>query len=204
SSYTLVQADIGSTLTVTVTAANCNGSITSVATATVTKATQTAPDAPTLADRTSTSITLNVMENCEFRMNDEGWQISTLFSSLFSNTTYVFVARKIETATHFASDPSLPVQFTTESDSVGIRNDEFANVKVYSYQNTVYINVGVENFQPLRTVEIMDMMGRLIHKTIITDIETAITLQVASGIYNVRLISQKGNFTIRKVSINNQ
>ncbi|MCL2290549.1 MAG: hypothetical protein FWC34_07600, partial [Bacteroidetes bacterium] len=74
SNYTLVQADIDSTLTVTVTAANCNGSITSVATATVTKATQTAPTAPTLSSSTATSIILNTIDGCEYRRAGGAWQ----------------------------------------------------------------------------------------------------------------------------------
>jgi hypothetical protein len=112
--YTLLQADIGSTITVTVTAANCNGSITSVATATVTKATQTAPAMPTLSSSTTTSITLNAITGCEYRMNTGAWQTATLFSGLTPNTSYSFEARKAETATHLPSPASTATQITTD------------------------------------------------------------------------------------------
>ena len=240
------------------------------------KTAQTAPDAPTLASNTSTSITLNVMEGCEFRMDDNEWQISTLFDSLSPNTEYTFVARKAETETHFASPESPTVQFSTppvtytitatvnnpnfgtidpdgetvvvENGSVtytitpyteyeiydvlvngvsqgeiitytfedvqsdgtisvefglGINENEFSDVRVYSYRNIIHINdVGARRTLSLQ-VEIMDMMGRVIHKDTITNTETAITLPVASGIYTVRLISQEGNTATTKVSISN-
>ncbi|MCL2435361.1 MAG: M6 family metalloprotease domain-containing protein, partial [Lentimicrobiaceae bacterium] len=111
--YTIAQADIESTITVTVTAANCEGSITSDATAIIVKASQAAPDAPTLANSTTTSITLNAMEGCEYRINGGTWQIATTFTDLSPNTTYLFAARKMETATHFAS-PASSAQFATD------------------------------------------------------------------------------------------
>ena len=112
-SYTLVQADINNTITVTVTTANCDGEITSSATSVVTKAAQTAPDAPTLLTSTSTSITLNTIASCEYRMDGGAWQASTTFSGLTSNTSYSFTARKTETATHLASPASAPASFIT-------------------------------------------------------------------------------------------
>ncbi|MCL2289439.1 MAG: M6 family metalloprotease domain-containing protein [Bacteroidetes bacterium] len=111
--YALVAADIGSTITVTVTAGNCNGSITSNSTATITKATQEKPDAPTALTITQTSIVLHPISDCEYRMDGGAWQTSTAFSELTPNTTYYFEARKTETATHFASDPSSTAPFST-------------------------------------------------------------------------------------------
>jgi len=46
-------------------------------------------------------------------MNSGAWQTSAIFSGLAPNTTYSFQARKTETATHFASDPSTAAQFIT-------------------------------------------------------------------------------------------
>ncbi|MCL2435248.1 MAG: hypothetical protein FWD09_03795 [Lentimicrobiaceae bacterium] len=45
------------------------------------------------------------------------------------------------------------------------------------------------------------MTGRLVYRAAITDIETVITLQVANGIYTVRLILQDDKMAMRKVSI---
>jgi hypothetical protein len=112
--YTLVQADINSTITVTVTAANCNGEATSAATAVITKAPQTAPAAPICEETTATCITLNTIAGCEYRMNGGTWQTSTIFCQLIPKTSYGFETRKAETATHFASSPSSEGICTTE------------------------------------------------------------------------------------------
>ena len=237
------------------------------------KSAQTAPQAPTLASSTPTSITLNEMEDCEFRMDDGEWQTATLFGNLYPNTTYTFVARKAETATHFASPESPTVQFSTpmahtitatvndpnfgtidptgetlveEGSSItytitpyeaykiydvwvngisqgdittytfenvqsnetisvefglGINENGFGNVQIYSHQNIVHVNiVGALRATPLQ-VEIMDMTGRIIYLNPITNIETTIPLQVATGIYNVRLISHEGKTVSKKVLI---
>jgi M6 family metalloprotease-like protein len=113
--YTLVAADIGSTITVTVTTSYCSGSRTSNPTAIITKATQESPEAPTLISAAATSITLNIITGCEYRMNTGNWQTSTTFNDLSPNTTYNFEARMAETTTHFASDPGPVAQFSTTS-----------------------------------------------------------------------------------------
>jgi len=118
STYILVQADIGNEITVTVTAANCTGSVTSAATATITKANQIAPAAPTMASKTATSITLNTVSGCEYRRDNGAWQTSTLFSGLMPNTTYSFTQRKAETGTHLASPASEAAQFKTDNSSL--------------------------------------------------------------------------------------
>ena len=112
--YTLTQDDIGTTITVTVTTANCDGGVTSNPTATVTKASQTAPLSPTLESKTATSITLNTISGCEYRIDGDVWQTNTTFSGLEPHTIYNFEARKAETATHLASPESPSSQFTTE------------------------------------------------------------------------------------------
>ncbi|MDR2973067.1 MAG: T9SS type A sorting domain-containing protein, partial [Bacteroidales bacterium] len=113
STYLLVQADIGNTISVQVSAANCNGSVTSPATASVTKATQTAPPAPTLASATSNSITLNTVTGCEYNINGGAYQTSSTFTGLALSTSYSFTQRLAETATHFASPESPKANFST-------------------------------------------------------------------------------------------
>ncbi|MCL2436137.1 MAG: T9SS type A sorting domain-containing protein [Lentimicrobiaceae bacterium] len=241
-------------------------------TITVDKGVQTAPEEPTLANRTPTSIVLNEMEDCEFRIDDEEWQTATLFDNLSPNTTYTFVARKAETETHFASPESPAVEFATpfaymitatvndpdfgsidpagetlieEGGSItytitpyetykiydvwvngasqgeittytfenvqsegtisvefglGINENEFGDVRVYSYGNTVYIKIVETNYPSLRA-EITDITGRIVYQNAITNMETTIPLQVAAGIYNVRLISQEGKTVSKKVLI---
>ncbi|MDR1973587.1 MAG: autotransporter-associated beta strand repeat-containing protein [Bacteroidales bacterium] len=101
--YTLVQADIDNTITVTVTTANTQGEITSAATATVAKATQSAPSAPSMASSTHNSITLTLIAGYEYRLSTGTWQSSNVFTDLTPETAYNFHARYAETATHFAS-----------------------------------------------------------------------------------------------------
>ncbi len=127
---------------------------------------QSAPDAPTLANATTVSITLNEMPGCEYSIVDMAWQTSVVFNNLTPSTSYLLVARKAETATHLASDPSVTAQFTTETDTVGINKNELINVQIYGHQNTIYLrNIEADNFPSLQ-VEIMDMMGRLVYQSL--------------------------------------
>jgi hypothetical protein len=151
-----------------------------------------------LANATTTSITLFIISGCEYRMDGGAWQVSPTFNELIPNMLYQFEARKVETETHFVSPAGPAASFSTLP--LGIEDNELANVLVYSNRNVVYIKTVQHVVSPL-TVEIMDMLGRIIHKSSITDVETAITLQVANGIYNVRIITQDGKTFSRKVVI---
>ncbi|MDR1130182.1 MAG: T9SS type A sorting domain-containing protein, partial [Prevotellaceae bacterium] len=85
---------------------------------TVSKASQNAPAAPTLAGKTGVSVTLNVIEGAEYRSGTGVWQDSPRFGSLNPNTEYIFYARMKETGTHEASPASegLPVS-TPDADA---------------------------------------------------------------------------------------
>ncbi|MCL2629956.1 MAG: dockerin type I domain-containing protein [Firmicutes bacterium] len=105
--YTLVQADIGQTLTVTVTSANCDGFVVSSPTAEIAKAPQNAPNAPQLLMSSDTSITLVAISGAEYSIdNGANWQSSAIFAGLTAGETYTFVARLAETDTHLASPNS--------------------------------------------------------------------------------------------------
>ena len=78
----------------------------------------------------------------------------------------------------------------------GISNNAFDKIELYSHQNSIFIK-NVEN--PL-SVEVLDMIGRLVYHNRINNAET-ITLQAQNGIYLVRLISQEGKTMSKKVSI---
>ena len=108
STYTVAEADLGKTITVTVTAANCSGSRTSAATSVVVKADQAAPTAPTEANKTDVSITLTAITGAEYRRGDQanGWQDTPIFTGLAANTGYTFYARLKATTTHNASPES--------------------------------------------------------------------------------------------------
>ena len=129
-------------------------------------------------------------------MNGGAWQSSTAFSDLTPNTPYQFEAYKTETATHLASEPSPPATFITDDD-VSIEDNEFAGITIYSHLNSIYIKN--ESNITLKSVEILDITGRLVYQDAVNDVETVIMLHVSSGIYNVRLISQKNTTSTDKV-----
>jgi len=275
--YTIVEADINSVITVTVTSFNCEGSITSPQIGPVTKAEQDAPEAPALLEKTQTSITLNEIAGCEYRIDEGEWQTETTFSGLNPNTEYSFEVRKMETNTHFASNPSSPPTIiiteplnnyiitatvndptlgtiTPEGDTtveeggsltytitpfgsneiidvlvnwasygvittytfenvqsdgrieaifgtVSIDKSDFGNINIYTHKNSIHIKNDSE--KPLKSVEIYDMTGRLVFQDGIKEIETVITLNVATGIYVVKVIWEDGKMEAIKLRIEN-
>ena len=200
STYTLVQADIGNKITVTVTAANCTGSVTSAATATVTKATQTVPAAPTLASASTTSITLVAVNGYEYNINGGTYQSSSAFNNLTPNTSYAFTQRYAETDTHFASPASVTAIFTTD-DEVGIDESKFENINIYPNPTTGMLTI--ENGElRIENVEIFDIYGRklylstrpLIHSsTVNVDIS-----HLSAGVYFLKINTETGQ-VIKKV-----
>ncbi|ABZ82764.1 multidomain protein with s-layer homology region, ig motif, i-set domain, pkd domain [Heliomicrobium modesticaldum Ice1] len=118
STYTLAQADIGQTITVTVTAdgIHATSSVTSAPTAVVDKADgPAAPGAPSLASKTHNSVTLAANAAYEFRVNGGLWQDSNIFTGLSPETSYTFTARVKETATHKASSESAGLTVSTDA-----------------------------------------------------------------------------------------
>jgi hypothetical protein len=140
STYTLVQEDIGSTIAVIVSAANCIGTVTSSNTAVVTKAPQTAPDAPIMEDATTTSITLVTVSGCEYNIDGGAYQFSNIFSGLMPSTSYTFTQRLTESATHFASPASPPANFSTDTIPLytivsSVNNPAFGTITPYGENN---------------------------------------------------------------------
>ena len=90
----------------------------------IAKGTQAAPaSAPTLKDRTYTSITLNTVEPnangavAQYSKDGENWQPSPTFTGLTSGTTYTFYVRYAATDNYNASPASDAVKFTTRRHS---------------------------------------------------------------------------------------
>jgi hypothetical protein len=85
---------------------------------------------------------------------------------------------------------------------VGVNENAFAHVKIYSNLNCVYIQfVETWHATSLHTIEIIDMLGRPIYQNTITEANTAIPLLFPNGIYCVRLISQEQKIIAKKVLI---
>ena len=192
SSYTLVQADIGNTITVTVTATNCDGSVTSTPTETITKATQTAPVTPTLNSSTSNSITLNSVADCEYRRGDENWQTLTTFIGLEPNTFYSFTQRKAETETHLASPESQAVTLKTDEES-GINENLFGNIIIYPNPTDGVLRIESGDLK-IESVEIYNTLG----KTCLPSQSCGTTINIShlpSGTYFLKLKTNKGELT---------
>ncbi|MCX6753647.1 MAG: peptidoglycan-binding protein [Candidatus Nomurabacteria bacterium] len=153
--YTLVLADINSTITVTTTAQDGvgTGAITSNPTGTITKADgASAPTAPTLASKTTTNITLNTISGNQFRNGSGSWQDSEIFSGLTASTTYTFTTKVKETATTLesaisaASASIITLEDTqtvpdTETGAVTI-NDTITEVVITNPTQAVTVNSG--------------------------------------------------------------
>ena len=71
----------------------------------------------------------------------------------------------------------------------GIVENEFGKLHVYSHLNSIFIKN--EANVAFKSVEIFDMAGRLVYRGVVNGYETIITFRGTSGIYNVRLVSQK-------------
>jgi len=102
-----------------------------VTTGIITKADVSAPSAPTLASKTTTSITLTANALHEFS-KDSGstWQESEVFTGLTASTSYTFVARVKETSNYNASPASVAsASITTNAPDVSI-GDLFQGGKV--------------------------------------------------------------------------
>ncbi|TCL54980.1 GLUG motif-containing protein [Kineothrix alysoides] len=106
--YTLDAADIGETITVAVTTANCEGTITSTGSGPVAKQQQAAPAAPALYNKTADTITLNPVLGMEYLEDGGTWQTSNTFDSLDPDTEYTFYMRLKGTTTKEPSPASLP------------------------------------------------------------------------------------------------
>ena len=83
------------------------------------KADKAAPAAPTLKNRTHTSITLNTIEGAQYRCNGGAWQASPEFTGLTAGTAYTFEAYYPETDDCKASPASAKAEFTTRRSSSG-------------------------------------------------------------------------------------
>jgi uncharacterized repeat protein (TIGR02543 family) len=116
--YTLVEADITTVITVTVTAdgTHATGSVTSAPTAAVAKADgPAAPAAPTEASKTQTTVVLHVITGAEYNVDGGTWQDGVTFTGLTANTAYQFRARIKATATYLASADSAATTITTNA-----------------------------------------------------------------------------------------
>lgn len=94
----------------------------------IVKEAQSVPSAPTLLNKTSTSVTLNIILGAEYRCNEGVWQDSPVFSGLIPNTYYRFDARMKETQTHKASSNSGNLYVKMDDENVSSTTDNTSSV----------------------------------------------------------------------------
>jgi len=168
----------------------CHSNVGTVTVTLSTKEPQPEPKSPELDSVTSTSITLVVVEGCEYRMDGGAWQISPTFSELTPDLPYTFTQRLAETATHFASPESMPATFKTDKE-VGI--GEITNCELRIYPNPTTGELTIDNGQlTINNVEIFDIYGRkqlsIVHCQL--SIKKMDISNLFSGIYFVKITTE--------------
>ena len=76
------------------------------------------PSAPTLASKTTTSVTLNSVAGCKYSKDGVNWQDSNVFTGLTANTAYTFYVKKVAKGYWLESDKSAGLTVTTVKETV--------------------------------------------------------------------------------------
>ena len=135
------------------------------------KTDKTAPAAPTLNDRTYTSITLNTIEGAQYRCNGGAWQTSPEFTGLTAGTAYTFEAYYPETDTYKASPASEKVEFSTLRHSSGSSSNPTYSVTTPSKSENGGVAVSSKNARKgdTVTVTVTPDAGYQLDKLTVTD-----------------------------------
>lgn len=135
------------------------------------KTKQTAPAAPTLKDRTYTSITLNSIKGAQYRCNDGAWQTSPEFTGLTAGTTYTFEVYYPETDNYKASPASEKVEFSTLRHSSGSSSNPTYSVSTPSKSENGGVAVSLKNARKgdAVTVTVTPDAGYQLDKLTVTD-----------------------------------
>ncbi len=94
-------------------------------TADISKAAQSAPTAPTMENKTPTTVTLTPNSANEFRVGSGTWQDSNVFAGLAAGVTYSFTQRVKETQNYTASAESAALAVTTPLPGSGTEADPY-------------------------------------------------------------------------------
>ena len=145
------------------------------------KAERIAPAAPTLQDRSYTSITLDIIEGAQYRCNGGEWQTSPEFTGLTAGTAYTFEAHYPETDDYKASPVSATAEISTlrrssGSSSSGSGNyivsvpgtkngDVTVSPKTAKKGDTVTITVTPDKGYELDTITVKDADGNTVKLT---------------------------------------
>jgi len=131
--YILAREDVGHSVGVNVTSSEREGAISDTIAMKVEKAVKAAPRPPEVIAKTTDSITLEIVEGCEYKMGDGSWQDSNEFTGLEPETEYVFYQRYAESYTHKASSQSFALKVYT---------DGFNVKEIVIYKDSVHMQKG--------------------------------------------------------------
>jgi hypothetical protein len=161
------------------------------------KAQQAVPVAPTLAGKTDSSIVLNVLEGCEYSIdNGTTWQDTPLFKGLDDNTEYMLIQRYAETATSNASPASKPLMVTTD---ISTAIDELETGSIKLYPNPASHKITIANALEGSCLIIYNISGGIVLQTIITDNLHPIDISaLKTGVYLVQVGTITQKLVVRK------
>lgn len=178
STYTLTEDDVFESLSVQVSAANCEGTITSPLFGPIKKAEQAMPEAPQMESNTESSITLVTLEDGEYSINGGEWQDSPVFEGLPPSTSYTFTQRKKETRSHYASPISPEAVFCTLPYDQLCENHR-STFKIYPNPAKGYVTI-----EGTGTMTVTNALGQ----TILTkEIKGKDKVELPQGLYFVKM-----------------
>lgn len=116
--YMLSTEDVGHMVGVIVSSGEKQGELIDTIAMRVEKAMKAAPRPPVLSLKTTDTITLEIVDGCEYKIEDGSWQDSNIFTELIPETEYTFYQRYKETGSHKESNQSFSLKVTTDGFSV--------------------------------------------------------------------------------------
>jgi hypothetical protein len=128
-----------------------------------------------------------------------GYKISLVLVNGVHNQA-ALVAGK-HTFSNVSANHTIAVTFAVKPsvDPTSVEENGLQEINIFSFENRVTLLN--KNLIPLQQVDIMDMLGSVVYSGTPADERTDITLNVATGIYVVRLLSKDQQLIMRKVSI---
>jgi hypothetical protein len=118
-----------------------------------------------------------------------------------SNNLIIIPSGDTYTLKNIFADQYVTVDGVEENPTVGIGENAEIAISIFSYQNMVTILN--ESLVLVKQVEIMDMYGRVVWQGQTTGKRTEIQLNVATGIYGVRVVKSDNQQVTTKVNIVN-
>ncbi len=195
-SYTLVETDISTNISVEINSTVETGSIFSTETVVIEKADQSAPPAIEIAEITYNSFSLIPVDGCEYRIDKGNWQSSAVFTELQSNTEFYSEQRYAETATHKASS-SVTLQIQTKETLSNALTGTVIISGLLQYGETLTAtvsesnNTGTLSYEWRRNSVAIPGATENSYTLTVDDIETTIIVVVSSSVEGGSIFSKE-------------